>query len=64
MEILEIGEFITNKPGYMHKIQQIIEAGVLEVKGDMAEIHFDAQGNIRKIVSPKVSIYPKDEKIV
>lgn len=46
------------RPGDLFKIQQIIEAGVLNVKGEKAEIYFDGDGNIRKIVAPKVSVYP------
>lgn len=47
--------------GHLKKIEQIINAGVLEVRGDMAEIHFDKDGNIRKIKAPKVSIYPNEK---
>ena len=51
-QTLEFLQLATNKPGYLKKLEQIINSGILETKGDKCEIHFDSQGNIRKIYGP------------
>jgi hypothetical protein len=55
---IQIAQFISNKPGYLKKLEQIISSGILDVTSDVGEIHFDKDGNIRKIKVPKVIIYP------
>ena len=57
IEILTLS--LANHPGYLKKLEQIINSGVLEVKGAVAEIWFDADGSIRKIKSPQVTFFDK-----
>lgn len=57
---IEILQMFSNKPGYLKKIEQIINAGVLDIKGDKCEIHFDAQGEIRKIYGPRLKFDSKN----
>lgn len=54
---IDIIQIITDKPGYLYKIQKIIESGCLDVVSDVVEIHFDAQNNIRRIRKPN-NFYP------
>ena len=53
-QTLEILQMVTNKPGYLKKLEQIISSGILETKGDKCEIHFDMDSNIRKIYGPRL----------
>ena len=55
-QTLQILQLVTNKPGYLFKIQQILDSGILETKGDKCEIHFDMDGKIRKIYGPRLRI--------
>lgn len=45
---------LVNKPGYFKKLEAIVNSGILETKGDKCEIHFDSEGNIRKIYGPRL----------
>ena len=55
---IKITQYIESHPGSLQKLEQILQSGLLETKGGVAEIHFDIDGNIRKILSPKIIVYP------
>lgn len=38
---------------YLPKIIKILKSGVLNTKSDKVEIHFDHDGNIRRIYGPR-----------
>lgn len=54
----EMLQVITDNPGYLFKIQQIMESGCLNTISDVVEIHFDERNNIRRIRKPD-NFYPK-----
>ena len=39
---------------FLPKLARIIQSGILNTKGDKVEIHFDTNGNIRKIYGPRL----------
>ena len=50
---IDILQLVSDKPGYLFKLMQIAESGVLETKSDKVEIYFDRDGAIRRIYGPK-----------
>jgi hypothetical protein len=61
---LKLLRVVFKNAGDLKKIDQIISSNLLNTKGGCAEIHFDADGNIRKIVVPQISIFPQKELTV
>lgn len=53
---IEILQILSTHPGYLKKLEQIINSGILETKGDKCEIHFDMDSNIRKIYGPRLKL--------